>query len=142
MKVGLRNRKFGWLWLGLFLIVGLIIEVMLVINEEYSANYAGIEGTIGFTRELLRSAHAHGNLLAIINILLALYIDKTAVSDALKNLASWLAIFSAVVMPIGMFGLAFGFTPAGAANVFGALAMITAVLIMGFGLPGAGSEAQ
>lgn len=141
MKIGSRNSRFGWLWLGLFLTVGLIIEVTLAINKEYAASYAGVEGTIGFTRELLRSAHAHGNLLAIINILFALYIDKITLSDGLKNLGSWLAIFSAVVMPIGMFGLAFGFIPAAALNFLGALAMITAVFILGFGNLGAGSEA-
>lgn len=66
MEIGTRNGKFGWLWLGLFLIFGFIIEIVLIMNKEYAANYAGVEKTLGFTRELLRSAHAHGNLLAIV----------------------------------------------------------------------------
>ncbi|HEB12146.1 MAG TPA: hypothetical protein ENI11_00530 [Actinobacteria bacterium] len=136
MNIGSRNSKFGWLWLGLFLIVGVVIEVTLVINKDYAANFSGVEGSVGFTRELVRGAHAHGNLLAIINILFGLFIGKAELSDGLKNKGSWLAIISAVLMPIGMFGLGFGFTPAGALTMLGAISMIVAVFIVGFGTQG------
>ena len=141
MSVGSRNGKFGWLWLGLFLIVGVGIEVTLVMNKDYAANMSGAEGTIGFTRELVRGAHTHGNLLAVINILFGLFIGKASLSDGLKNVSSWLAIIAAVLMPIGMFGLGFGFTPAGGLTLLGAISMIIAVLMLGFGNLGANREA-
>lgn len=131
--IGARNGKFGWIWLALFMVVGFAIEIVLVTNKEYAANIAGAEGTIGFTREMVRAGHAHGNLFALINIVFGLYIGRAALSDRLKNLASWLAIGAATIQPLGLIGIGFGFTPGGPLAAIGALAMIAAVVILAVG---------
>lgn len=133
MEVGVRNKKFGWLWLALFMVMGFIIEVKLGTDKEFMANSIGPEGSLGFTRELLRSAHAHGNLLAVVNILFAMNIDMTGLSDGLKNIGSWLAIIGAVILPLCLIGLAFGVQAAGPVASLGALALIAAIAIIAFG---------
>lgn len=126
MKIGIRNGKFGWLWLALFVILGLILAT----NKE--ANVDSPKGTIDYTEELIRSVHAHGSLLSILNIVYGLYIDKAQLSDGLKNIGSWLAIAGAVILPLSLIGLAFGL-PTGAISAIGGLSIIIAVLILGFG---------
>lgn len=133
MKIGTRNGKFGWLWLGLFVILGFVIEIVLVTNKKYAANYSGLEGTIGYTRELLRTAHAHGNLLSVLNIIYGLFIDKTTLADGLKNTGSWLAIAGAVIMPLSLIALGFGISAVGPLSSLGGLAIIIAVWILAIG---------
>jgi len=133
MEKGRKNYIFGWFWLGIFMVVGFAMEIALATNKEYAANFSGEQGTIGYTRELIRAAHAHGNLLSILNILYALFIDKTTLSDKLKGLGSWLAIIGAVLLPFGLLGLSQGMEVAGALSALGGLTLIVAVFLIAFG---------
>lgn len=130
MGLETRNSRFGWIWLGTFMVVGFIIEINLATNKEFAASAIGPEGTIGYTRELVRGAHAHGNLTAILNLVYGIYLSQVALSERVKNIGSWLAIIGAILMPLGLLGLAFGQVAGGPLTSLGGLAAIGAVLIM------------
>lgn len=131
MRYGNLNRRFGWLWLLLFMSIGLIIEIRLIIDPVYAANYSGTAG-IGQMRSLFRAAHGHGNLLAVVNILYGLYIDTANLPNGLKRAGSVAAVVGAILQPIGLFGAAF-LEPVGALALIGGLLIILAVAIISWG---------
>lgn len=131
MKIGNLNRRFGWAWLFLFLVLGFVIETLIGINKEYAANYAGTSG-IAMQRELLRGAHAHGNLLSFFNLFYAYYIDSALLSDGLKRTGSILAVIGAILIPLGLFIMVFA-PDIIFLNPIGGIAIILAGLIMAVG---------
>lgn len=132
MKVGNRNRRFGWIWLTLGMILGAIIEFRLVIDQAgFGKNFAGNEG-IAQMRQFWRFSHVHINVLAIMNLLYALYIDKAVLSERAKNWGSWLAIIGAIVLPGAIFLGSFAI-PFAALAPLGGLMLIAALIIIAVG---------
>lgn len=122
METGRRNLIFGWLWLLLFMFFGAFIKMKLG-DDEYRE---------GYTRDMWRAAHAHGNLFSLINILYGLLLGRASLSPGLKNAGSWLVIAGAVLLPGTLFlsPLAPAVEPLG---VLGALCMFAAIGLMAVG---------
>lgn len=131
MKIGNRNRRFGWVWLAVGMILGATIEIRLFTDPSYAESFAGTSG-IAQVRELWRAAHAHVNVLALMNLLYAMYIDKAVLSDGLKNLGSWLALLGAISLPAGLFLASFVLS-LGILAPLGGLLLIAGIIIMAVG---------
>lgn len=123
-----RHLRVGWWALGVYLLLGVLLEA-------FHATKAGLYLDVGNeTRRLLfRLAHAHGTLLAMVNILYALTIRAQA--SAASPLASGSLIAGLLLMPGGFFlggvwaqggdpGLGTVLAPAGA------LALVLGVVIV------------
>jgi hypothetical protein len=89
-----RHLSAGWWALGCYLLLGVVLE-------GFHATKAGLYLDVGNeTRRLLfRLAHAHGTLLAIVNILYALSIR--ALPSAASPLASGSLLVALLLMPAG-----------------------------------------
>ncbi len=123
-----RHLRVGWWALGVYLLLGVLLEA-------FHATKAGLYLDVGNeTRRLLfRLAHAHGTLLAMVNILYALTIRAQA--SAASPLASGSLIAALLLMPGGFFlggvwaqggdpGLGTVLAPAGA------LALVLGVMVV------------
>lgn len=127
-----RHLRAGWWALGVYLLLGVLLEA-------FHATKAGLYLDVGHeTRRLLfRLAHAHGTLLAMVNILYAVTLRVTA--SAASSLASGSLIVALLLMPGGFFlggvwakggdpGLGAALAPAGA------LALVLSVFVIGKGV--------
>lgn len=121
MEIGNKNVKFGWAWLLLFLILGFYL-LMRVADPTWS----------GMQRMVWKAAHVHGNLLAFLNILYGLVIDKTKIADWLKITGSWLAILGTISFTGALFLMPFLMQIA-VFEIIGAAAIIIAVGILAYG---------
>ena len=127
-----RHLSAGWWGLGLYLLLGVVLEGL-------HATKAGLYLDVGNeTRRLLfRLAHAHGTLLALVNIVYGLTIR--VVPSAASALASGSLLVVLLLMPAGFFlggiwaqggdpGLGAVLIPAGAlALVLGVTVVATSV---------------
>jgi hypothetical protein len=96
-RLMLRHLSVGWWALGFYLLLGVVLE-------GFHATKAGLYLDVGNeTRRLLfRLAHAHGTLLAIVNILYALTIRAVPpFGGAASPLASGSLIVALLLMPAG-----------------------------------------
>lgn len=91
MRYGRKNLVFGFVYLIFTLGLGLAISVKMQADPSFAK-----EG-FGFPRVIMRAAHAHGNLEAILSILVGLIVDRLNVSDSLKRTMSFLVIFGALL---------------------------------------------
>ena len=95
-----RHIRFGWFALLLFATLGIILETMHGFKIGWYLD-VGNE-----TRRLMwRLAHAHGGLLAIVNIVFALTVKAVSPSTVVPwmTTASRLLIAAAVLLPLGFF---------------------------------------
>lgn len=115
MTIGNLNKKFGWLWLLIAPLMGMVIssqfntkgvEYASIMNE---VTIAGQSLTLymgeSFPRVLNRYIHVHGGLLAFLNILYGLSIDDVPLSDNTKKLGSILAVIGAIFVTLSFFVL-------------------------------------
>jgi hypothetical protein len=127
MVIGDLNKRFGWIWLSIFVIVGFYIELQMG-SMEYLGNWR---------RELYRGMHAHGNLLSVVNLIYAVYLADANLSDSLKNWGSRLMVIGAVLIPVGIYAMTLATSPETIGppvlTWLGAIATIIAVLIMAKG---------
>jgi hypothetical protein len=127
MTVGDLNRRFGWFWLTIFVIVGFYIELRMG-DSSYLGNWR---------RELYRGMHAHANLLAVVNLIYAGYLADANLTESLKNWGSRLMVAGAMLIPLGIFGMTLAENPELISppilTWLGALATIIAVAIMAYG---------
>lgn len=113
-----RHLRVGWWALGVYLLLGMLLEA-------FHATKSGLYLDVGNeTRRLLfRLAHAHGTLLAMVNILYALTIR--VIASVASPLASGSLLAALLLMPGGFFlggvwarggdpGLGAALAPAGA----------------------------
>ncbi len=91
-----RHLRAGWWGLSLYVVLGAVLELLHAIKSPVFVD-AGRETT----RMLLRLAHAHGTLLAIVNIVYALTIE--AHPRAARPLASAALLAALVLLPAGFF---------------------------------------
>jgi hypothetical protein len=90
-----RHLRLGFAGIALFALLGLALETLHAIKAPSYLD-AGRETT----RLLLRLAHAHGTLLAIVNVLFGLVVRSGVKPPAI---ASPLLLFALVTVPAGFF---------------------------------------
>jgi hypothetical protein len=103
--IATRHYRFGWWSLFLFATVGLVLESM---NGLRVAWYVDVANET--RRTMFRLAHAHGTLLAIINIVFALCVDSRLGRGLRRPAGVSVALRAATVLvPAGFFagGLVF-----------------------------------
>lgn len=92
MAAGDLNKKFGWIWLLIGPLMGLYI------TGQFNSLGAAYTEALRTPNRLL---HAHGALLAILNIVYGMSIDSALLSDKTKRLGSVLAVAGAVLVTLG-----------------------------------------
>ena len=123
---GKNNIAIGFLTMGLFMAYGFLLIYLRDFapgKEEWVNNYS-----IGKHFES-RLAHVHGNLFALLNILIGYLLIHFR--DKLQNIKtiSWLALLG-LLMPLGILGeIYLGLSPVFV--LLGALAMTSSVIWMG-----------
>jgi hypothetical protein len=92
-----RHVRFGWYALACFSVVGIGLELLHAFKQGYYLD-VGSE-----TRRLMwRLGHAHGSLLALVNVAFGCCAPRLAVGSARRR-ASACLIVAAVLMPLGFF---------------------------------------
>ena len=126
MTTGDWNKKFGWVWLLIGPLMGLYIM------GQFSSLGAAYTEALRTPNRLL---HAHGALLAFLNIFYGLSIDSVPLSDKTRKLGSVLAIVGAVLVTAGFYVLQV--TPlrdlSFPLRVLGGAGVVVSILIMAFG---------
>ena len=91
-----RHLVFGWWALLFFLSLGLVLEALHGFK-------VGLYLDVGqSTRRLMWTlAHAHGTLLALVNLAFAFTVERVAWTAALLRLASRCLLLAAILLPLG-----------------------------------------
>jgi hypothetical protein len=124
-----RNLRFGWWSLLIFLSLGAVLETLHGFKIGWYVDVGNETRRLMFTL-----AHAHGTLLAVVNIaagLSARIVDRFT----LRPYVSFALIWAAILLPAGFFlggiviydgdpGLGVWFVPIGAALLFYSIARI------------------
>ncbi len=124
--VGKKNMAFGFFYFVLTLGLGMFLASKLGSGDQAWMESQG--------RAVLRAAHAHGNLEALLNIVVGYIISRLAFDAWLAKTVSVLLIVGAVfhsgMLYTGGLGmhLAFNLTPVGG------ISLIAAMLLMGAGV--------
>jgi hypothetical protein len=124
-----RNLRFGWWSLLVFLSLGAILETLQGFKIGWYLNVGNETRRLMFTL-----AHAHGTLLAVVNIAAALTARKVE-GFLLRPSVSFALIWAAILLPAGFFlggviiydgdpGLGVWLVPIGAALLFYSIARI------------------
>ena len=122
------HLKFGWCVLFIFVLIGLTLESLHGFKVNW---YLDISNE---TRRLLFTlAHAHGALLAIINIVFALSLQRLPGVERHIKLVSICLILSSILLPSGFLlgGLAINGSDPGVGIVFAVLGAIILVFTIG-----------
>ncbi len=124
---GKKNISTGLILMALFMIYGFI----LIYLRDFSPNkVAWIEGSNNGAHFEARLAHVHGNLFALLNIILGYLLLKLSIKEKTKKIISIL-LLTGMLMPIGILAeLLFGVPPL--LVLVGAIAMVAGVSIFGF----------
>jgi len=126
MGIGNRNKKFGWLWMLIGIIVGAVLGMW-----SFNGPFASPLGDYtSLPRRLVRLAHIAFIALGIINVLYGYEIDKLKQSS--KLLGSWAMMLGAIMMPIFLIGAAF-YEPMKYLTVIPASLVIIALFVMVWG---------
>ncbi|EKO14042.1 hypothetical protein [Leptospira kirschneri] len=88
---------------------------------------------LNIVRFYLREGHSHGMPIAMYNMVVGLWIDKIALSDRTKSIASWAAVCG-LLLPIGLAikgaaGAPTNFPPVGIPGILGMFTSIILLLI-------------
>jgi hypothetical protein len=95
-EAGRRHLRFGWAALCLFVLMGALLESLHGLKIGW---YLDMSNTT--RRHLWTLAHAHGTLLALVNVAFALSLRAIELGPRLEKLASRSLIGAAVLMPAG-----------------------------------------
>jgi hypothetical protein len=95
-----RHLRAGWWGLAIFVVLGAVLEGLHALKSPIFVD-AGRETT----RMMLRLAHSHGTLVAVVNILYALTLRARPEAD--RPLASASLLAALVLLPGGFFLAAF-----------------------------------
>ncbi len=127
MKYGKKNIAVGLILMSLFMAYGFIL---IYLRDFAPDKVAWIEGSNNGAHFEARLAHVHGNLFALLNIILGYLLLKLNISEKTKKIISVLLLIG-MLMPIGILAeLLLGVPPA--LVLIGALAMVSGVFIFGF----------
>jgi uncharacterized membrane protein len=124
-----RNLQFGWWSLLVFLSLGAVLETLQGFKIGWYVDVGNETRRLMFTL-----AHAHGTLLAVVNIAAGLTV-RTVERFALRPSVSFSLIWAAILLPAGFFlggiviydgdpGLGVWLVPIGAALLFYSIARI------------------
>ncbi|MFQ5905307.1 MAG: hypothetical protein ACE5JA_01920 [bacterium] len=121
-----KNMVIGALWIFLFMILGSVLEFKLGAGEEWLQSPM---------RQLWKTAHLHGAIFGILNIIYALLITRMKLNGKTISAGSILALAGALVFPTSLFlaGIFYNFVYAAP---FGGVSMILAWLLMSLALTG------
>lgn len=100
MIAGKINIVFGWAWMCLGLIFGMVLG-MWAEREKWLGGYASL------TRRYLRLAHVAFIALSIINILYGKELGVIDLPMSIKNIGSYLMIFGTAGVPLTCISAAF-----------------------------------
>lgn len=101
--LGRLHLRFGWWSLLAFVTLGLTLEALHGFKVDW---YLSVDHE---TRRLLWTlAHAHGTLLAILNLVFAASLPRLADDPGRRKLASRCLLAAAVLLPAGFFLAGFG----------------------------------
>ncbi len=117
--MGKKNLIIGSLWIMLFMLLGGFLETKLA-DAEWKKTMA---------HHLLVSAHIHGGMFGVLNVLYGILIGKLRLSGTGIAAGSWLSIAGALIFPIFMMGTLV-LDPLKFAIPLGGLSMILAWAIM------------
>ena len=128
-----RHLRFGWWSLLLFLTLGIVLEMLHGFKVQWYLNVSN-----AVRRHMLALAHAHGTLLALINIAFALTVRSLAAEGSRGlRFASPCLIGAGLALPIGFFlgGIFFHAGDPGIGTVLlvplGGLLLASGVLLVG-----------
>lgn len=132
MTIGDINKKFGWLWLLMAPVMGMVIT-----SSFRGGGYAYIlDGGAGvadtFQRFGNRTFHVHVGIFAFLNILYGTSIDETKLGEGTKKLGAYLAVLGAILVSLSFFGSimpsvsAIGFQ----SRVIGFISLLAAIVIV------------
>ena len=124
-----RNLRFGWWSLLVFLSLGAVLETLQGFKIGWYLDVGNETHRLMFTL-----AHAHGTLLALVNIAAGLT-ARTVERFTLRSSVSFALIWAAILLPAGFFlggiviydgdpGLGVWLVPIGAALLFYSIARI------------------
>lgn len=127
MKYGKKNISTGLLLMALFMAYGFL----LIYLRDFSPNkVAWIEQSNNGAHFEAKLAHVHGNLFALLNIILGYLLLKLNIKETTKKYISVLLLVG-MLMPIGILAeLIFGVPPV--LVLVGAISMIAGVAIFGY----------
>jgi hypothetical protein len=134
------HLRFGWWSLFVFTTLGLVLEAF---HGFKAGLYLDVSND---TRRLMWTlAHAHGTLLAIINIVFGLSVYVAPPTEREKRLISASLIGATVVLPAGFFlgGTVFYNGDPGLGILLvplGAIMMLLAIMVVARSFPGSGSR--
>ena len=126
MIPGQINVIFGWIWMGVGLIFGLVLG-MRAEGEQWLGGYASL------TRRYLRLGHVAFIALSIINILYGREVGSADIALYVRSIGSPLMIFGAAGVPLVCISAAF-FRKAKYLLPLPALAVVVGVGILAIGL--------
>ena len=118
-----KNLIVGSLWVMIFMVLGAYLEMQLGTDgKEWQGSLA---------RGMWKTAHLHGAIFGILNILYGLLIKSLNFEDKIINTGSIFAILGALLFPVSLFlgGISFKFVYVAP---IGGLCMIVAWLIMSY----------
>ncbi len=94
----LRHQKLGWAALLAFLLLGMLLEAMHGFKLGFYLDVANET-----RRTMWTLAHAHGTLIALVNVAFALSLPQIPIPEARFRLASRCLLGATVLMPAGFF---------------------------------------
>lgn len=126
MNYGKKNISAGLILMSLFMAYGFL----LIYLRDFAPNkVAWIEGSNNGAHFEARLAHVHGNLFALLNIILGYLLIKLNIKANTKKIISILLLVG-MLMPIGILAeLLLGVPPV--LVLIGAIAMVSAVALFG-----------
>ena len=99
-----KHLAFGWWALAVFTTVGLVLEAAHGLKMQWYLDVAAA------TRRLsLTLGHAHGTLLALVNIAFALSLPKANLTPVARARASFALRAATIAMPLGFIAGGFNF---------------------------------
>ena len=98
------HLAFGWWALAVFTTVGIVLEAAHGLKMQWY-----LDVTAATRRLSLTLGHAHGTLLALVNIAFALSLPKATLTQPARARASWALRAATVAMPLGFIAGGFNF---------------------------------
>jgi hypothetical protein len=98
------HLAFGWWALAVFTTVGLVLEAAHGLKMQWY-----LDVTAATRRLSLTLGHAHGTLLALVNIAFALSLPKANLTATARSRASFALRAATVAMPLGFIAGGFNF---------------------------------
>jgi hypothetical protein len=101
-RLARRHLRFGWWTLLVFLTLGIVLEGLQLFKVGWYLDVIGQQPAAQTRREMLRLAHSHGTLLALVHLAFAaslLAVDWLA--SKLRSLASACLFGASIALPAG-----------------------------------------